>query len=338
MGYVLDKQQIAHLISNLNKDYLIYAPKCYKGGGRFSDTDCIRYGEINSIDEIVFDKKSEYSFKEVLTPISQTLFYFTEKSVKESDNSQKEALVFLRSCDLHALKIMDEMYLGNGHEDYYYKRVRDKLHFVLMGCQESFDSCFCVDMQTNISDNYDLSIDEIDGKYYLDAKCDVLAEIIKKNANEEKEVVPQYVTNNKVHVNIPDDMDYRVALSPIWNEYSGRCINCGRCNFVCPTCTCWTMQDLFYDANGKVGERRRVWASCMVDGYSEVAGGGSYRKSNGERMRFKVLHKFSDYKKRTGHHMCVGCGRCDDICPEYISVSACVNKLEDANKEVMNND
>ena len=124
----------------------------------------------------------------------------------------------------------------------------------------------------------------------------------------------------------------------ISDDYDSRCINCGRCNFVCPTCTCFTMQDLFYSENGKAGERRRVWASCMVDGFTEVAGGGCYRQKNGQRMRFKVLHKVLDYKQRNGYHMCVGCGRCDDICPEYISFSNCVNRLQDAVMEVKQND
>ena len=132
----------------------------------------------------------------------------------------------------------------------------------------------------------------------------------------------------------PMPLTAEVAKSTMWKEYDSRCINCGRCNFVCPTCTCFTMQDLFYSENGKVGERRRVWASCMVDGFTDVAGGGSYRKKNGERMRFKVLHKVLDYKQRNGYHMCVGCGRCDDICPEYISFSGCINKLDNAMAEV----
>lgn len=68
------------------------------------------------------------------------------------------------------------------------------------------------------------------------------------------------------------------------------------------------MQDIFYSENGRVGERRRVWASCMVDGFTDVAGGGSYRKAHGQRMRFKVLHKVLDHKARFGHTMCVGCG------------------------------
>ena len=69
-----------------------------------------------------------------------------------------------------------------------------------------------------------------------------------------------------------------------------------------------------------------------------MAGGGSYRRKNGERMRFKVLHKVLDHRKRFGENMCVGCGRCDDICPEYISFSRCVNQLGEAMKEVTSND
>ena len=55
-------------------------------------------------------------------------------------------------------------------------------------------------------------------------------------------------------------------------------------------------------------------------------------------MRFKTHHKVYDYKKKRGYHMCVGCVRCDDICPEYISFSTFINKLEDALNEVKNND
>ena len=98
------------------------------------------------------------------------------------------------------------------------------------------------------------------------------------------------------------------------------------------------MQDVFYTDNGKVGERRRVGSSCMVDGYSNVAGGGQYRKKQGERMRFKVLHKIRDYRKRFGYDMCVGCGRCDDICGEYISFSHIINKVAAAVEEMEKED
>lgn len=334
MGFELSAQSMDKVLEELAKEYLIYAPKNYPGGGKFSDTDCVRYGEISKTEEIVFDRKSEYSFKEVLLPVSETLFYFTEDEVKEADARKKGAVIFLRSCDLHAVKRLDEMYLNNGPEDYYYQRLRENIKFVLIGCQSAFDSCFCVDMGTNISPNYDLSIDKTANGYQIDCKCEELKALFAENSVRECEVKPVHVTQTQTKVQIPDNLNSKIIGSDMWREYDGRCINCGRCNFVCPTCTCFTMQDLYYTDNGKAGERRRVWASCMVDGYTDVAGGGSYRQKNGDRMRFKVLHKVLDYKRRNGDHMCVGCGRCDDVCPEYISFSNCINKLENGMKEV----
>ena len=78
MGFHVTDMQLNALFQTWQTNYHIYAPRNFSGGGRFSDTDCIRYGKIDRVDEIVFDKKSDYSFKEILTPISQTLFFFTE--------------------------------------------------------------------------------------------------------------------------------------------------------------------------------------------------------------------------------------------------------------------
>ena len=75
----------------------------------------------------------------------------------------------------------------------------------------------------------------------------------------------------------------------------------------------------------------------MVDGFADMAGGSTYRKKHGARMRYKVLHKVYDFNRRSGFQMCVGCGRCDDVCPEYISFSHIVNRLDDAMKEVSGN-
>lgn len=334
MGYRIVNESINSIFEKLSENYMIYAPKVFVGDGTFSDIDVIRYGEVSKIEEIVFDKKSDYSFKEVILPITQRLFYFTEDEITIPKAPEKGAIVFLRSCDMHALKRMDQIYLNNGPEDFYYKRLRENTKFILMGCTNSFDNCFCLDMGSNKSDNYDAYIKVEDGFTVIDSKWNELDELIKIEKFKEEEVTPDFVTENKVHVNIPENLSTKVFNSKMWDEYSERCIACGRCNFVCPTCTCFSMQDIFYRDNGNVGERRRVWASCMVPGYTDMAGNISFRKANGDKMRFKVMHKVYDYKKRFGYHMCVGCGRCDDVCPEYISFSNCINKLEEALKEV----
>ncbi|GEA32531.1 MULTISPECIES: anaerobic sulfite reductase subunit AsrA [Clostridium] len=336
MGYKLSKNDINKVFEDLSKEYVVYAPKLFEGEGSFSDTDRVRYGEIKTIDDIVFDQKAQYSYKEVLLPISQTLFYFTEDSIKEADAPKKGAIIFLRSCDLHAVKRMDDIYLRNGQEDYYYKRIRENAKFILIGCENSFENCFCVSMETNKNDEYNAYLKVNGDNVYVDVKDEELGKLFK--VDETLDVKPDFVTENSVKVSIPDNLSLDVMKSDMWKEYSARCIACGRCNFVCPTCTCFTMQDVFYTDNGKAGERRRVWASCHVDGYTNMAGGHSFRLDKGQRMRFKVLHKVYDYKKKWGYHMCVGCGRCDDICPEYISFSNCVNKLKDGMKEVADNE
>jgi anaerobic sulfite reductase subunit A len=336
MGYKLNKRDINDIFEDLSKEYAIYAPKLFEGGGTYSDTDRVRYGEVKTIEDIVFDKKAEYSHKEVLLPISETLFFFTEDSIKEADARKKGAIIFLRSCDLHAIKRMDDIYLKNGQEDYYYKRLRENTKFILMGCEDSFENCFCVSMGTNKTSEYDAYIKVTGNDVYIDAKDEEFNKLV--STYEKTAIEPDFVTDNNVKVSIPENLSLDIMKSEMWKEYSSRCIACGRCNFVCPTCTCFTMQDIFYTDNGKAGERRRVWASCHVDGFTNMAGGHSFRLDKGQRMRFKVLHKVHDYKKKWGYHMCVGCGRCDDICPEYISFSNCVNKLIDGMKEVEGNE
>ena len=208
MGFLMNRQNFDSVMEVWKKDYMIFAPRLYEGGGCFSDTDCIRYGEVESVDEIVFDKKSQYSFKEALLPACQTLFYFTEEAVKEADAPKKGAIIFLRSCDLHAVKRLDDMYLENGPEDFYYKRVRDKIRFVLMGCKASFENCFCVDMGTNKSDNYDLGIDVREDMLFIDCKKEEWEVLFKEAADKEKDVeVPEGLTVIKV-----ENTRYALAL------------------------------------------------------------------------------------------------------------------------------
>ena len=325
MGYNLSKEKADKIFQSWAEKYDVFAPVLMEGEGCFSDTDIIRYGKVKNLDDIEWKKKSDYSFKEILLKINETLFYFTEDQTTVPKGPEKDILIFLRSCDLHAVKRLDEIYLKNGFEDFYYARVRERAKFILMGCETTCASGFCVSMGTNKADNYDAYVKVDEDAVYMDLKWEELFNGLKDA--EEVEVVPDFVTENIEKVTLPKNLSNESFTKEIWKEYGARCIACGRCNFVCPTCTCFTMQDIFYKDNEKVGERRRVWASCQIDGYTEMAGGHGYRKSQGDRMRFKVMHKIYDYEKRFGYPMCVGCGRCDDVCPEYISYSNCVNRL-----------
>lgn len=325
MAYQLSKNAAQQMFRRWTDNYLVVAPRLMEGEGCFSDTDIVRYGPVTSLDEIEWTQKSDYSFKEALLPINETLFYYTEEDTSIPKLPERETLIFLRACDLNAVKRLDQIYLDNGFGDFYYARRRDKVRFVLMECAESCASGFCVSMGTNVAEDYDACI-RLDGDTaYVDLKWAELEKYI--DGAESLSWSPEFVQENNEKVSLPKKLSNETFTKDIWEEYGSRCIGCGRCNFVCPTCTCFTMQDVFYRDNAKVGERRRVWASCQVDGYTDIAGGASFRKKQGERMRFKVMHKVYDFEKRFGYPMCVGCGRCDDVCPEYISYSNCLNRL-----------
>ncbi|HHT17439.1 MAG TPA: anaerobic sulfite reductase subunit AsrA [Papillibacter sp.] len=293
------------MMSSLKDTYRLYAPKRFPDGS-------IRYGEIDSLSEIVVDEKSHFSPKEVYLPIVQTIFYFKDNQCEESEiEDGRDILIFARACDISAIERLDTIYLKNGGaQDFYYKRLRDKVKFVLIECPESFDSCFCVSMGASITDNF-IGI-------LRDGKIDTKSE-------------PVFVSENKKSVTIPD-IDESIVKDVIqleyWRSFDENCAGCGGCTAVCPTCSCFDTIDVIYSETSLDGERRRVWGSCMQEDFSAMAGGHNVRKRVGDRMRFKVMHKIYDFHQRFGEtHMCVGCGRCDERCPKDIVFSDIINTL-----------
>lgn len=341
MGYKLLSNEMNNLFEELKKEYRIYAPKRFIKQGRYSDTDIIKYDEVNSFEEIIYKEKSTYPAKEVITPITQTLYYFTEDEFKESKNpfGDRKILIFARPCDINAQKRQDRIYLENGgFEDIFYKRIREKVKFVCMECVEGFDTCFCTTMNSNKTDDYSLAVRIQEDSMLINVKDQELATYFEKYNEEEFEL--KFIEKNICDVDLPEidskELVNKLKEHSMWKEYDKRCVECGSCTIACPTCSCYTTRDIVYNENVNVGERRRVQASCHVHGFDEMAGGYKFRVTAGDKMRYKVMHKIHDYKEKFGDfHMCVGCGRCTDRCPENISITATINKVNSAVKEIV---
>lgn len=339
MGYKVSFEQMNKIFDELQKDYEIWAPKRFEGRGRYSDTDIIKYAKIDGVEEIEFKEKSDYPAKEVLSPISQALFYFTEDEYRESTVNDKKLLIFMRPCDINAQHHQERIYLGNGgFEDVYYKRMNEKVKIVMMECTEGFDTCFCVSMGANKSSDYAIAVRAGEGELTLDIKDNELKD--KFEACPSCDFTPEYIENNEITLDIPQIPNKEVLTKlkshSVWDEFNKRCISCGSCTVACSTCTCFTTTDVVYNENANVGERKRTTASCQIKGFTDMAGGHTFRPTAGDRMRYKVLHKFHDYKERfKDYHMCVGCGRCTSRCPEFISITATVNKMAKAIDEIV---
>jgi len=337
VGYKIDNVKVNEVLAELSKEYDIYAPKRFEKQGRYSDTDIIRYDIVTKAEDIVFDEKSDFPAKEVLSPITQTLYYFTEDEYRESKEKSKKILIFMRPCDVNAMEHQNKIYLQNGGFcDTFYKRLQEKIKIVLMECKTGWDTCFCVSMGSNKTDEYAVAVRAEEDGWQVEVKDEALAAYF---TGEENEFTPEFVTENEITVTIPEIKNKTVlnALKkhPMWKEYDSRCLSCGACTIACATCTCFTTTDIAYNENANVGERRRTAASCQIAGFTDMAGGHSFRPTAGDRMRYKVLHKFHDYKARfKDYHMCVGCGRCIDRCPEFITITGAVEKMAKAIEEI----
>jgi anaerobic sulfite reductase subunit A len=306
--------------------YKVVAPTRKPGTGRFSDTDLIAYGEIGTLRDIVFSEKTHSSAKFAVFPTRETMFNCNADGIEEVTLDDRPTVVFLRACDVHALKVTDEVFLRNGRcADSYYARRRANLRIFLIECPEQFESCFCVSMGTARTDDYSVFIREDSDGYAVQVKDDDFLGFFTDG--ETADVSPRFPVKDRTSLEVCEEIDNSIFDDDLWKEYTKRCIACGRCNTSCPTCTCFSVQDV-PDCDGSgVNKRKRIWSSCQVKNFARLAGDHNFRIPNGDRMRYKVLHKIRDFKKRAGFHMCTGCGRCDDVCPEYISMFKCIEKI-----------
>lgn len=322
----IDKKEAEAIFKSLSQEYKIIAPTTKIGRGRLSNTNLLTYDEVKSFEEIEFFRKTCFSAKSVLFPVREVLFNFRRNNVQELNEKIFPAIIFLRACDINAIRIMDEHFLKNGgYEDPYYKRRREKVRFFLMECERPFANCFCVSMGTNRTENYSLFIRKVDAGFEVEIKDKGFKEYF--SFGEEIEAKPRFVEKDLKPISIPQDIDTSIFDSDIWKEYSIRCTACGRCNTSCPTCTCFIAVDSSSEEGKGAGKRTRIWSSCQVKNFALLAGNHDFRILKGDRMRYKVLHKIRDFRKRAGFNMCIGCGRCDDVCPEYISMFKCIEKM-----------
>lgn len=342
MSYRLEVHQFNKLLNILQEKYEIWAPKRFIGKGSFSDTDYIRYDKVNNFNDIEFREKSNSSAKEVVFPITQTTLYFNEDSYSIPSRGDKDRLVIARACDITGIHRLDTLYYKNGEPDFYYSKLRDKVKFIILECNHSYKNCFCVSMGGNKTTDHVMGMKVKENTIFIEVDDEEFNDYFRDIDKEVVDYKFHYVEENDIKVNVPHvkEMPKEILTDErIWSNYD-RCIKCGRCNLNCATCTCFTSNDLFYSENKNVGERRRVWTSCHFDNFSLMAGNHAFRYENRERGRYHVLHKVYDFKKKFGEgNMCVGCGRCEDTCPQYISYIETVNTLtkilEEEHKDIV---
>lgn len=257
------------------------------------------------------------------------------------DKPQPMALLGVRACELAAIRVQDKVF-DNGQfvETSYLARRRDAL-IVAVQCGRAVRTCFCATAGTGpkVGPGYDLLLAELTDHgrhaFLVEVGTERGARVMEAVPHGEPsvsdlhaaEALPRAAEAQQVR-----KLDAEAATllkgnveSSHWDEVAKRCLTCGNCTQVCPTCFCSTMEDTT-DLTAARTDRWRRWDSCFTIDYSYIHG-GSVRREGGARYRQWISHKLAYWHDQFGSSGCVGCGRCITWCPVGIDITAEVAAL-----------
>jgi ferredoxin len=246
------------------------------------------------------------------------------------------ALLGVRPCDLRSIHILDRVLTGGHHTDAGYAARRGNLFVIAVECTEPGAACFCASMGTGPAANgaYDLAMVELSKAgqpRFIVTTGSAAGERMLSGVPQQPADPPTVATARdavgaaagRMGRSMPDT-DLRSLLadnreSSHWDEIAERCLTCGNCTLVCPTCFCTTTEELT-DLTGDHTERWQRWDSCFDLEFTNLHG-GSVRSSARSRYRQWMSHKLSTWHDQFGGSGCVGCGRCIVWCPVGIDIT-----------------
>ena len=250
------------------------------------------------------------------------------------------AFIGVRSCELTAIAIQDRVFLGGHHKDQHYESRRQDALIVAVNCGEAGGTCFCVSMDAGprATRGFDIALTELlsgsDHRFLAEAGttrgAEILTEVRTRPAQAADIGAASAATENAVASmgRVMPELDLRALLEdnyehPRWDDVAARCLTCGNCTMVCPTCFCFSVEDvsgLSSDSTAGDPERNRSWDSCFTIDHSYLHG-GSVRVSDRSRYRQWMTHKLGTWIDQFGTSGCVGCGRCITWCPAGIDIT-----------------
>lgn len=258
---------------------------------------------------------------------------------------QRCAFIGVRACDLAALTILDRVLLGDQYMDDIYRARRQGLFVVTVHCLESAPTCFCASLGSGprARSGFDIALAELtegeEPEYFAEAGSAAGADLLEEcgarpappeMAREVEQGCTRAAAAQKRSVNAhaaPALID-AVFESPHWEAVARRCLACGNCTMVCPTCFCVNYEDRS-SLDGREAERWRLWDSCFTQSFTYIHG-GSVRMSVKSRYRQWLSHKLARWQTQFGTPGCTGCGRCIVWCPVGIDITQEFQQLQAA--------
>ncbi len=363
---VVERPHLEHLLQALaTRGYQVVGPTIREGAivydrltstkdlpaGWTDEQDGGTYRLNRRSDEALFGYAvGPHSWKQFLHPPDQRLWRASRdgngfRIQDEKEEPPRYAFLGVRACELHAIAIQDQVFLGGQYVDPIYRSRREHLFIVAVNCGQAGGTCFCGSMNTGpkATGGYDLALTEVlqDAWHYFVLEvgtargAEVLSEVPHQPAGESHtQTADRIVAETARHLGRTldttgiKDLLYRNVEHPRWDNVAARCLTCANCTMVCPTCFCTTVEDVT-DLTGAHAERWRKWDSCFTMDFSYLHG-GSVRATPKSRYRQWMTHKLATWIDQFGTSGCVGCGRCITWCPVAIDITEEVRAIRES--------
>lgn len=262
--------------------------------------------------------------KKYLLPPRETCLTWTPEKFYEVTGAApgRIILVGIPACDLHGITYLDRVFLAEPPDPLYSAR-RNLLTLVAVSCEPD-DACFCGDVGSCRPVGFDLFMGQDEEGFFLtvgSARGEEIMQCIDHLLIERKSPPPLPTHPELERMKLACVAGETFEKSPLWGEFASRCLSCGACSHCCPTCYCFDVRE-YGLLDGRRSERAREWDNCLFKAHGEVSGGGSFRRSREERLRYRFQHKYLGFGPLRGVVSCVGCGRCREVCPVGIDLAA----------------
>ncbi len=332
----LSKKNVAKLLNEWNQEFELFVPSKDEGIAEFAKWD----GKDTNFLE--WYRNTIVSPKAIFFPPVEEMFSFRKDKQSyhielPSSDGQKRLIFGIRPCDANAMTILDKVF-EDAYEDPYYLSKRKNTVLVGLGCTRPHDSCFCTSLGSSPSDsaNVDLMLTDIGDEYLVEGVTDKGKELMSMSneleeateADETKAKEARDAANQKVSRHLDTkDIDKKLLSSfedqDFWEEIAAKCVSCGICTLLCPTCHCFDINDeLIKDK----GTRCRSWDSCSFSIYTKMPMENP-RVEKWRRVRNKVCHKYEFYPMNFDVIACTGCGRCVRKCPVNWDITQTLEKI-----------
>lgn len=304
------------------------------------------FDTVQSSRDILFDyAPTVLSPKKFFFPQEEVFIEYTaDGTITPRIDAPPLVLFGIHPCEANAIKILDEAFAeSRGDPNYLAKREASVV--ICVDCKEVCDEdAFCYNVNSNYAEaGYDIMLHDmagtaLDGAYAVTVKTDkgrafaeqyfnakpAAPDFLEPFQQAKQQAFSPYSSFSKLD-QLPEIFEAG-KQHPVWKEEADKCLSCGSCIMVCPTCYCFDVADEIA-LNLKQGQRIRRWDACMLSSFASVGSGENFREDKAERLKHRLYRKFDYLMKKHGQSVCVGCGRCVRACLADISPKKIVEAL-----------